>query len=244
MSDGATLILGASSDIGLALMERLLPGGGTIYAHYHQSRSKLDRFSAAIASGQMIPVEADFTQRSQIESLLDRVVAKGSPERIVHLPAPKITHIRFSQLDWETTQREIDVQLRSIMLILGRLLPAMAKAKRGKVLFVLSSYVLGVPPKFMSHYITVKYALLGLMAALSSEYAEKGIGINAVSPSLTQTDFLREIPEKLVEMNAEQHPLKRNAVPADLVPLMAMLLSGESNYVSGVNIPIAGGSAA
>jgi 3-oxoacyl-[acyl-carrier protein] reductase len=239
-----TLILGASSDIGLSLIERLLPGPGTIVAHFNASRKKLDRFSREIGAGKIVPVGADLSDPSAVEDLFAAVEAKGAPSRIVHLPAPKIAHIRFHELEWSRLEHELNVQLRSIVFLLGKWLPKMAKAKRGKVLFVLSSYVLGLPPKYMSHYVTVKHALLGLMASLAAEYADKGVCLNAVSPSLTETSFLKEISDKIPEMSAAQHPMKRNALPADLVPMMAMLLSEETNYITGVNIPIAGGSVA
>ncbi len=107
---------------------------------------------------------------------------------------------------------------------------------------MLSSYVIGVPPKSLSHYTVSKYAMLGLMKSLASEYADKNIQINSVSPSMIETKFLNNINEKLVEISAYNNPLKRNANIDDVVPVIKMLLSKESDYINGVNIPITGGS--
>jgi 3-oxoacyl-[acyl-carrier protein] reductase len=79
------------------------------------------------------------------------------------------------------------------------------------------------------------------MKALAGEYAGKKISINAVSPSMANTRFLSGLPQKLIEIVAEQHPLGRNARTEDVVPLIRFLLSEEAGYLTGVNIPVAGG---
>ncbi|MDB4224866.1 SDR family oxidoreductase [Granulosicoccus sp.] len=106
---------------------------------------------------------------------------------------------------------------------------------------MLTSCTIGVPPNYLSHYVCAKYAVLGLMKALAAEYASKNIQINSVAPSMVETGYLKALDERVVQMNAESHPLKRNAVPDDIVPMIAFLLSSGSNYMNGVNIPVAGG---
>ena len=107
---------------------------------------------------------------------------------------------------------------------------------------MLSSYVLGVPPIALTHYTTIKYSMLGLLKSLASEYANKNIQVNAISPSMCETKFLDGINEKLIEINAANNPLKRNASVNDITPIIKMLISRKSDYLNGVNIPITGGS--
>ncbi|CCF80305.1 3-oxoacyl-[acyl-carrier protein] reductase [Helicobacter bizzozeronii CCUG 35545] len=42
-------------------------------------------------------------------------------------------------------------------------------------------------------------------------------------------------------MTADAHPLKRNATPKDIVPMLLFLLSSGSDYITGLNTPISGG---
>ena len=123
-----------------------------------------------------------------------------------------------------------------------RFLPKLAKQKGGRVVVMLSSVTLGVPPKALTQYTTVKFALLGLMKALASEYADKKITVNCISPSMIETQFLSLINERIVELSAESHPLKRNATVFDVVPSILMLMSDDAAYINGVNVPITGGS--
>ena len=59
---------------------------------------------------------------------------------------------------------------------------------------------------------------------------------------MCETKFLDNINENLVELSAYNHSLKRNAFVEDITPIIKMLISSESDYINGVNIPITGGS--
>lgn len=234
------LIVGASSDLGLALIDSL-GDEQMIVAHYNSSDAALNE---RIANGRakLIPVQADFSVEGDLERFLDHVADQyGVPTKIVHLSAPKFDYQRFRDLQWAPFMEELEISLKSLVLTANRFLPQLAKQKRGKLVCVLSSVTLGVPPKSLVQYTTVKYAMLGLIKSLASEYADKNLQINAVSPSMIETKFLDKLNEKFIELSAHNHPLKRNAMASDVVPLIEMLLSDDSGFVTGVNLPVTGG---
>jgi 3-oxoacyl-[acyl-carrier protein] reductase len=241
MSKNIILIVGASSDIGLDLIKSL-DEECLILAHYNSSDDKLLELSKKI-DNKMIMLKADLSKDSEIISMLDDIENNyGIPNKIIHLAAPKFENIRFKDIGWDSFQNDIDISLKSIILILNRFLPKLAKQKEGKVVIMLSSVVMNIPPKALTQYTTVKYALLGLVKSLASEYADKNIQINSISPSMVETKFLENINEKFVELGAYNHPLKRNAIVEDITPIIKMLISNESDYINGINIPITGGS--
>ncbi len=234
-------ITGASSDIGEALIKSLTEEC-LIIAHYNSNNKRLLELQKEIKN-KIVPIQADFSSNESIIKMLDKIESKiGVPNKIIHLAAPKFENLRFKDVNWDNFQNEINVSLGSITLILNRFLPKMALQKRGRVVTILSSVVLGVPPKALTQYTTVKYALLGLMRALASEYADKKITVNCISPSMVETQFLTQINERIVELAAEAHPLKRNATVLDIIPSILMLMSDDAAYINGVNIPITGGS--
>lgn len=234
-------MLGGSSDIGRALIRTVSDSSLRIIAHYREGRGKLEALKAE-GSFDVIPVYADLRREDDAQALIDAVEKIcDCPDKIVHLAAQPVRNIRFRDTVWTDFQDQIDVQLRGPVTVLRRFLSKMAKSRRGKVVVVLSSYTAGVPPAALAHYVTAKYALLGLVKSLAAEFADKGICINGVSPSMVETAFLGEISEKLVEMAAYHHPLKRNATPMDVVPAIQFLLSEESNFITGVNLPVTGG---
>ena len=241
MSKEVLLVLGASSDIGSKIIQSVYEENTIVLAHYNKSQEKVALLKKSLGEN-IVPIQADLSKEEGIFSMISFIEKNYSfPTKIVHLPAPKVNYVRFKDIIWKDFELFFSLQLKSIVLILNRFLPLMAKRKCGKVVFVLSSSTYNVPPKALSHYVTAKYGLLGLMKALASEYAEKGIQINAVSPSMVETAFLSEIPERLIEIESDLHPLKRNAQPNDIAPMVKLLLSNGSNFITGTNLPISGG---
>jgi 3-oxoacyl-[acyl-carrier protein] reductase len=240
MNKNIILIIGASSDIGLDLIQSI-DEKALILAHYNNSNEELLNLSKRI-NNELITLQSDLSVESEVKKLISTIEENyGTPNKIIHLAAPKFKNIRFKDISWNNFQTDIDISLKSIVLILSNFLPVLAKRKNGKVVIVLSSVVLNIPPKALTQYTTVKYALLGLVKSLASEYSDKNIQINAVSPSMAETKFLNNIDEKIVELNAYNHPLKRNAIVKDITPIIKMLASNESDYINGINIPITGG---
>lgn len=245
MDEPLTLVTGASSDIGREVVRRLARRGGRIVAHCHRGEEKLrDLVAASPGPAEIVPFAADLRDPARLQSLVDGVGERfGVPERIVHLAGLPLELRRFSQFDWDAVEADLEVQVKSLALIARAFLPRLAQSGRpGKVVVMLSSVTLSVPPRSMAGYITVKYALLGLTRALAAEYADKRINVNAVSPSTVDTQFLAGVPEKYREITAEQNPTGRNALPSDVAPLVEFLLSPESDYLTGANIPVAGGA--
>jgi 3-oxoacyl-[acyl-carrier protein] reductase len=136
----------------------------------------------------------------------------------------------------------MQVQVESAILLLQRFLPKMAKLAGARMIFMVSSYTHGMPPKYTSMYTIVKYAQLGLMRSLAAEYAGTELRVNAVSPSMIETQFLQELPEVAVQMSAAANPQLRNATTADVLGAIELLLSPGAAYMTGIDIPITGGS--
>lgn len=242
MSDKKILLVtGASSEIGTALIRSISHEYNRIWAHYNHSAFEIEMLQREIGE-KVIPVQADFLDEDSTRDMIGLISGSGAlPGDVVHLPAPKPFNRQFHKQRWENYQKEIDTSLRSIVMILQAFIPEMAKRRHGKIVFMLSAYLLGVPPKYQSPYITVKYGLLGLMRNLSAEYASKGITVNAVSPDMIETKFLSDLPELIIEQSAKNNPLGRNIRVEEVVPAIEYLLSDAANAVTGQNIGVTGG---
>jgi 3-oxoacyl-[acyl-carrier protein] reductase len=234
------LILGASSEIGLALILQIQDRFDRVIAHYNSSAFELQALKEKIGD-RLCLEQADFTSNAETKAFIDRISNRYQGiTHIVHLPSGKISYARFPKKSWESVQRGMNIQLRSIYKILTVLLPPMVQSGQGKVVFVLSSCTV-TAPRLLADYVTVKYALLGFMKSLAAEYADKGIQINAVSPSMIETKLLDGVPHLFIDENARANPSGHNAVTNDVIPMIAFLLSRDADFITGENILISGG---
>lgn len=242
-ADRTLLIVGASSDIGCALLSKLDGLYGTVFAHCHRSEAKLQSLAARLETPRVRILRADLRSEGDLARMVEEVRGAGaSPDGFVFLAAPKYRVRRFKDTTWREFQEEIDVQLAPTVRLLKEFMPPIAKRGRGKVVFALSSVTAGVPPIGVAAYATVKHGLLGLMRALAAEYSSRRININAISPSMTDTKFLDELPARMVEISAQQSHWGRNARVEEVAGAVRFLLSPESDYMTGVNLLVTGGS--
>ena len=116
------------------------------------------------------------------------------------------------------------------------------KKYKTKFIVLTTEYCMATPPKGLSHYVTSKYAVMGMAKTMAVELAQYNCTVNMVSPGMVETRLLDSLPSKLIEMTAYQNPLKRNAVPDDVSNVISFLASDQSHYINGANIVINGGA--
>ena len=236
------LITGATSDIGLELIKTVAKNGDRFILRGFGGSEKIEGFCRENHID-FDYYSADLSNPEDTERFVTRLDESGViPTHFVHLPALRVVNTKFKNFDEERFLADVNVQILSAVKICKVILPKMAKAKFGRVLFMATSYVLANPPKNTAAYVIAKNGIVGLMKSLAADYVSNGITVNSVSPSMIETKFLSETSHIIVEAAAAAHPMKRNAKPDDVVPAMAFLLSEEARFITGVNLPITGGS--
>ncbi len=239
------LITGATSDVGHALMERLLPKMGEDDCIIAQGSSDLERIQDLCTAypNKIKTYSVDLSSADSIAAFVDTVSTEcPTPTHFVHLPALRAINTKFKKFDEARFDLDMNVQIKSAVQLCKAFVPKMAKAKFGRVLFIQTSYTIGCPPKNMAAYVMAKNALGGLAKSLAVEYASFGVTVNSVAPSMMETRFLAETPDLIVQAAAADNPMGRNCRVSDVVPAMEFLLSDEAGFITGVTLPITGGS--
>lgn len=237
-------ILGATSDIGMAYMREINKTGekSTVIAVHFGGKEELEKLNQELENVTMDFIQCDLSNKEDISKAIAYIREKyNTPTHFLHLAARKFEYVKFSKFNWENVLLDLEIQVHSFAEFMKAFLPELAKQKQGKVVAMLSSVTKGVPPKYLSSYTLTKYALMGLINSLVAEYKEKGININAVSPTMVETRFLENIDERLVEMTAANSGMKRNVKIEEVVGAIRYLMADEADYVNGVNLPMTGG---
>lgn len=241
MENRELLVVGASSDFGLALLQKVKADYDKIYIHYHNWNEHLQRIKEEMGE-RLYCYQADLSNEMETTRMLDEMEEDhASPCHILHFPSKRCAQDRFSRLTWGEYQERMNISLRSLFLTLQKFLPCMAKNREGKVVVMASAYTVNIPPKFINAYLCEKYALIGMVKGIAVEYAAKGIQINAVSPEMTRTKFLHDLPDFFIEQNESQLPRKRILSIQEVIPLVVFLLSQGSDGITGENFVITGG---
>jgi 3alpha(or 20beta)-hydroxysteroid dehydrogenase len=97
---------------------------------------------------------------------------------------------------------------------------------------------------FAIPYTASKWALRGLSRAASLELGPRGVRVNAVMPGLMATAMTSDVPQPVSDALLGSIPLARPATTADVAAIVLFLLSDESSYLSGLEIPVDGGQMA
>ena len=120
-------------------------------------------------------------------------------------------------------------------------LPAMIKAKAGRIVHISSAAVPMGRPNYL-HYITSKSALVGMTSSMAHELGEHGIGVNAIMPGAIFTEIERKTvtaQQKAAILAAQS--FKREGKPDDIVGAVLFLASDAARWVTGQCLVVDGG---
>lgn len=233
------LITGATSDLGKGLIKSIMKENGIqIIACGFNDEYKLAEYKDRIQY-----FDVDLSNRNKVNEFIFELESLNvHPTHFVHFPALPVVNTNFKNFDEERFSKDLEVQIFSAIKLSKYVLNRMKKNKFGRIVFMQTSYTISVPPKNVAAYTMTKSAIGGLVKSLAIEYAKFGITVNCVAPSMIETNFVKDLNHLVVEMSASENPMGRNAKVDDVVPAIKFLLSEEARFITGVTLPITGGS--
>lgn len=236
------LILGASSDIGFSYLHHLedLGVSATVFAVGNHGISKIK--DTAYQNITVHPYSCDLSKKEEIDQLMKEILQVSSMiSHVLHLAAVPFQYLRASQFSYERICCDFQVQVASIGLILQQLLPKMKKNHFGRTVFMTSSCTIGMPPKNLLEYHTVKYALVGMIRSYAAEFSAYNMTFNGIAPAMVETKFWEKVPEYLVELNKQGQPGGSCISLEEIHHTIDFLFSESTTFINGENINLSGG---
>lgn len=244
-SEQVILVTGSSRGIGAAIARAFGKAGGRVIVNYAKSSLQAEEICQSILNdgGQAIAIQADVTNMNAVTDMNRHILHMfGQPINIlVNNAGGSIQARSFLEMSWEEIQSHMDVQVRGAFNCCKVVVPSMLEKKSGCIVNIGSIYTWGVPPANLSGYTLAKSALKSFTRSLAVELGPKGIRVNMVSPGMTETDLIADIPERLRKVQAMQTPLRRLALAEDVAGAVQFLCSQASQHITGADIPVSGG---
>ena len=237
------LVVGGSGGIGRATCIALAKNGFNIAVHYHGNRESAESVKNEVAAlgVEVMMVQADIVDHRQVAEMMNKVERQfGYLTAVVSCSTPKIPSIKFDLLEWSDINLHMDLNVKGCFNVVKCSLPLMEKRKYGKIVNVTTQYI-ETPNSQLLHYIAAKAALNGFSRALAVDFAPKGIRVNMVSPGMTVTDLISDIPAKVRLVTEARTPLRRLGRPEDVAEAISYLVSPASDFITGETIRVNGG---
>jgi len=220
------VVTGSSSGIGRAIAESLLASGWRV--------SGLDVAQPAITHAAFTPVEVDL---SCGESVAAAAAALQDADALIH--AAGVLRVGpLGQLDHAGGELMWRLHVDAATRIADAIVPAMARRKSGRVVFIGSRVAQGMPGR--GQYAATKAALIALARSWAAEVADQGVTVNVVSPAATATGMLAD-PARAGSA-PRLPPIGRLIEPSEIAALVGFLLSPSAAAITGQDIAICGGS--
>jgi 3-oxoacyl-[acyl-carrier protein] reductase len=209
----------------------MLAGSGHRVAVTHHSTS---------APADLLSVKCDVGHRESVAEAVASVAEQQGPVELL-VCAAGITRdglmLRMPDRDWDDV---LDVDLGGAWAAARAVLPAMARARFGRLLFV-GSVVGMLGSAGQANYAAAKAGLVGLARSLAREYAGRGITANVLAPGFVETSMTAVLSEAQKAEIVGRTPIGRAATIDEVAAVAGFLVSDEASYLTGAVVPVDGG---
>ena len=238
------VVTGGNGGIGLGMAQGLARAGARVVIAARDAAKSGAAVDSLRSSGtEALAIEVDVTNEASVAHLFEE--AQEQCGRIDILINNAGINIRkpVHEMAFAEWQKVIATNLDSAFLCCRAAYPHLKRAGGGKLINIgsmLSIFGAGFAPAYGAS----KGGIVQLTKSLASAWAADNIQVNAVLPGWVNTDLTRKARvevDGLHERVLARTPAARWGDPADFAGIAVFLASAESNFITGVAIPVDGG---
>jgi 3-oxoacyl-[acyl-carrier protein] reductase len=240
------LVTGSSTGIGAAVARAYARHGARVAVHYHASGEQARALVGEIAAagGDAVLVGGDVATSQGARSVVDAAAeALGGLDLLVNNAGALLKRQRLGEIDDESYDRILDLNVRSVVMASQAALPHLKAAGRGSIIHTTSVAARsgGGPGALL--YASAKAFVSNAMRNMARDLAGDNIRVNAVAPGVISTPFHeRYSTPEMLEAMRKTIPMARLGEPEDCVGAYLFLASDAmSGYVTGQVIEVNGG---
>lgn len=221
------VVSGGLGLIGLAITRELLASGFSVAPLYHETSETLVKEKlATLSSSDVFAYRLDLTDHVGVMRVLSEIEEKLGPIAVgVHAANGPILRKKVSELDPKTFREQFAVGLFGGFNFFSSLSSLMRQRKQGTLIGITTAVVEDKVPTSGSFggYMSVKFALKGLLSELREELKQWNIHVYAVAPGFIVGGVNNDLPDRLVQFLKEKAPNGRLTEAKDVARAVVAL---------------------
>lgn len=243
--DRIALVTGGSRGIGRAISKRLAREGFCVVVNYCAREDAARETCETIESdgGKAWPCQADVTKKTDVQRLFAALRERHEGLDVLVNNAGQVHEALFALTPVEQFWQVMQANLTGALLCSQAALRIMLSQRRGAIVNISSTAALRAPVG-LSAYAAAKAALNSLTRTLAREVVTKGIRVNAVAPSWTATEMLKDANQATIDAGLKHLPLGRLNTPEEIASAVSALVRDDMTGLVGQIIPLDGGGGA
>jgi NAD(P)-dependent dehydrogenase (short-subunit alcohol dehydrogenase family) len=236
------VVTGAASGVGREIAARLAAEGAGVAVNYRSSEREAKDLVAEIAAqgGRAKAYQADVSDFAAVTAMVGAVVKDFGGVNILINNAGIAKRQRFVETTPEDWRRQIDACLYGAIHCCHAVAPHLQAGKNGRIVSVIGDSS-RIGESGLAIVAAARAGVVALMKSLAREFGGSGTTANTVSLGLVETahdkDWVDANREKLIRL----YPVRRLGMPDDVAPMVALLASPMSGWITGQVLSISGG---
>jgi NAD(P)-dependent dehydrogenase (short-subunit alcohol dehydrogenase family) len=242
LKDRVALVTGATSGVGRAIALTLAAEGARVAVNFRSSAEEAEALVGEIAAngGNAKAYQADVADFAAVQAMVACVVHDFGGVNILINNAGLAKRQRFVETTPEDWRRQIDACLYGAIHCCFAAAAPLEAGRSGRIVSVIGDSS-RIGESGLAIVAAARAGVVGLMKSLAREFGRSGTTANTVSLGLVETAhdkaWVEENREKLVRL----YPVRRLGLPDDVAPMVALLASPHSGWITGQVLSISGG---
>jgi meso-butanediol dehydrogenase/(S,S)-butanediol dehydrogenase/diacetyl reductase len=237
------IVTGAGSGIGAAAAARFADEGAAVVLAGRR-KTHLQEVAARLPADRALVHVADVTDERDVASLVDATLHRFGRIDVLANNAGIFEGATVADATTEHWRKVMATNLDAVFFVSRAAIPQLLKT-HGAI--VNTSSVSGLRGEWgAAAYVAAKGALNNLTRAMALDLARDGVRVNSVCPTMTATPMtagMASQPELMAKFR-DRIPLGRAADPKEIAAAIAFLASDDASFITGVNLPVDGGTSA
>jgi len=236
------LVTGATSGVGREIALSLATEGANVAVNYRSSAEDGEAVAAEITSagGNARAYKADVADFAGVKTMVEAIVKDFGGLNILINNAGLALRQRFMETKPEDWHRQIDACLYGAIHCCYAAAPHLDAAKNGRIVSVIGDSS-RIGESGLAIVASARAGVVALMKSLAREFGRSGTTANTVSLGLVETQHDKEWVDANRETLVKLYPLRRLGLPTDIAPMITLLASPHSGWITGQVLSISGG---